>query len=412
MAWNLVKPMKQRVRFVLEVKRMLHSVVEVCQMFGISRKTGYKWLDRYRVQGLQGLRQRTCRPHRMPSRTPTHWVRRILSLRRKYPRWGPKKLRALLRRRMRRSQALPARSTIGLILQRAKLSAPRRSRRERTTVSGPPLRVAQRPNELWAVDYKGRFRTADGRWCEPLTVSDVASRYVLAVQALPDQRWERAQKVFRKLFRQRGLPDCIRCDNGGPFASTGAGGLSRLSVWWRQLGIELEWITPGHPEQNGVHERMHLTLKQDTASPPAANRRAQRLQFGRWQREFNQQRPHEALGDRRPSEVYERSRRRYPKRLVVMHYPAPYEVRRVRSNGEIKWRGRRRFVGDALEGMRIGLKEAGRGRHEVYFGSVLLGDLRERDAGGLRSVVTRPALGRAKFFHSPLGGNGKGNNKV
>jgi putative transposase len=403
MAWNLVKPMKQRVGFVLEVKRMLLPVAEVCRMFGISRKTGYKWLARYHAQGLQGLRQRSCRPHRTPLRTPTHWVRRILALRRQHRRWGPKKLRALLLRRMRGPQLLPARSTIGLILQRAGLSAPRRSRRGRTGLTGAVLRVAQRPNEVWAVDYKGRFRTADGRWCEPLTVSDVASRYVLAVQGLPDQRWERAQKVFRKLFQQRGLPDCIRCDNGGPFASTGAGGLSRLSVWWRQLGIEVELITPGHPEQNGVHERMHLTLKQDTASPPAANRRAQRLRFGRWQREFNQQRPHEALGDRTPGELYERSRRRYPKRLAIVRYPAEYAVRRVRSNGEIKWCGRRRFVGDALERMRIGLKEVGRGRHEVYFGSVLLGYLRKTDAGGLHAVVTRPASGRAKFF-SPLGG--------
>jgi hypothetical protein len=245
-----------------------------------------------------------------------------------------------------------------------------------------------------------------------LTVSDVASRYVLAVQALPDQRWERAQKVFRKLFRQRGLPDCIRCDNGGPFASTGAGGLSRLSVWWRQLGIEVEVICPGHPEQNGVHERMHLTLKQDTASPPAADRRTQQVRFDRWQREFNQQRPHEALADRMPAELYERSRRRYPKRWASVSYPAEYAVRRVRSNGEIKWRGRRRFVGEALEGVRVGLQEVGRGRYQVYFGSVLLGELRETDAGGLRAVVTRPASGRAQYCPSPLGGRGKGNNKV
>ena len=249
-----------------------------------------------------------------------------------------------------------------------------------------------------------------GSLCEPLTVSDVASRYVLAVRGLPDQSVERTQKAFRKLFRERGLPECIRCDNGGPFASTGAGGLSRLSVWWQQLGIAVEWITPGHPEQNGVHERMHRTLKAETASPPARHMRAQQRRFDPWRRRFNQERPHEALSMQVPAQHYRRSGRRYPGRLPVVRYPGAYAVRRVRSNGEIKWQGRKQFLGDALIGMRVGVKSMSSERHKVYFGLVLLGELHDHGTRGFHPVVTRPSS-NGEIFSSPLGGR-KGRKKV
>src|ERR1051325_4830493 len=266
-AWLRVDPMEQRVQFVHEVKQQIESISCLCRKFGISRKTGYKWLHRYRLHGWKGLHELSRRPRRCPHRTNAAWVRRIRKLRHKYPHWGWKKLRVMLQRRARRPHTVPARSTIWQIMRRQGQSVRSKRRRGRTVLRGVPLREAGQANQVWAVDFKGRFRTRDGRWCEPLTVSDVASRYVLAVRALPDQSVERTQKAFRKLFRERGLPECIRCDNGGPFASTGAGGLSRLSVWWQRLGISVEWITPGHPEQNGVHERMHRTLKEETASP-------------------------------------------------------------------------------------------------------------------------------------------------
>jgi transposase InsO family protein len=330
-------------------------------------------------------------------------VQRIVQLRSQYPHWGAKKLRALLQRQTPRSAAVPACSTIWTIVRRQGLSQPTKRRRGRTVLLGAPLRVPRHANEVWAVDFKGRFRTLDGGWCEPLTVSDVASRYVLAVHGLPNQRVELARRSFAKLFAQRGLPERIRCDNGGPFASTGAGGWSRLSVWWKRLGIEVEWITPGHPEQNGVHERMHRTLKQETASPSAANRRAQQRRFDQWRQQFNRERPHEALGMQVPAQHYRPSPHRYPKRLPVVSYPAEYALRRVRSNGQIKWCGRKHYLGEALVGMTVAIKPVSDGNHEVYFGLALLGQLRHNGTRDFHPVITRPRLNCQKVS-SPLGG--------
>jgi putative transposase len=411
MAWLKVDPMEQRVQFVLKANQQSESMAALCRQFGISRKTGYKWRHRFRTHGLHGLCDQSRRPHHCPRQTSAVWVRRIVELRYKYPHWGAKKLRVLLQRQRRQSPAVPARSTIWKIVRRQGLSEPAPRRRGRTVLVGAPLRVARRANEVWAVDFKGRFRTRDGRWCEPLTVSDVASRYVLAVHALPDQRVGPTQRSFAKLFARRGLPECIRCDNGGPFASIGAGGWSRLSAWWKQLGFEVEWITPGHPEQNGVHERMHRTLKQETASPPAANRRAQQRRFDQWQRRFNAERPHEALRMHVPAQHYQRSRRGYPKRLPAMSYPAEYTVRRVRSNGQIKWCGRKHFLGEALVGMPVGIKSIGVGRHEVYFGLALLGELRDNASRGFHPVITRPRAS-CRTVSSPLGGRREQTMKV
>jgi len=411
MAWLKVDPMEQRVQFVLKAKQKIESMAALCRQFGISRKTGYKWRHRFRTHGLAGLRDAPRRPHRCPRQTSAVWVRRIVQLHCQYPHWGSKKLRVLLQRRTRRSQTVPARSTIWRIVRRQGLSEPSKRRRGRTMLVGAPLRVARQANEVWAVDFKGRFRTRDGRWCEPLTVSDVASRYVLAVHALLTQRVGPTQRAFAKLFARRGLPDCIRCDNGGPFASIGAGGLSRLSAWWKQLGIEVEWITPGHPEQNGVHERMHRTLKQETASPPAASRRAQQRRFDQWRHQFNRQRPHEALGMQVPAQHYRRSRRRYPKRLPVVSYPAEYARRRVRSNGQIKWCGRKHFLGEALIGMTVGIKSVRVGCQEVYFGLALLGELRDNGIREFHPVITRPRA-NCGTASSPLGGRKEPTKKV
>ncbi len=389
MAWKKVLPMEERVRFVLEVEKGELPIAELCRRFGVSRKTGYKWIRRYEAKGLEGVRERSRQPLRCPHRTGQEWEERIIYERLKHPRWGPKKIREILNRKGWAGK-VPASSTIGGILSRADLVKPRKRRRHRRPSFKGPLREARYPNHIWAVDYKGWFRTRDGERCEPLTVSDVYSRYVLEVKGLVDQSYERAWKVFDDLFGTYGLPEVIRSDNGGPFASTGAGGLSRLSVWWVLLGINLELIAPGHPEQNGVHERMHLTLKEETCKPPAGNRRAQQRRFNRWRREFNEERPHEALDMQTPSQRYRRSSRHYDGKLKQPTYPEGYEIRRVRSNGEIKWKGRKRFIGEALKGTLVGVKSVEEDWNQVYFGSILLGDLHESDTGGLRSSISLP----------------------
>jgi hypothetical protein len=243
---------------------------------------------------------------------------------------------------------------------------------------------------VWAVDYKGWFRTGDGQRCDPLTVSDLYSRYVLGLKALPNQAYSAARDVFEYLFSHHGLPEVIRSDNGSPFASTGAGGLSRLSVWWILLGIKLELIAPGHPEQNASHERMHLTLKQEACCPASANHRAQQRRFNKWRKEFNEQRPHEALQMKKPAQMYHRSDVTYLKNLIEPSYPPGYQVRRIRTSGEIKWCGRKRFIGEALKGVPVGIKRIDKNHSRVYFCSILLGDLHDADSRGLRPSVYVP----------------------
>jgi transposase InsO family protein len=389
MAWKMVLPMVERIKFVLAVDQGDHSIAELCRQYGISRKTGYKWIARYHTDGLQGLRERSRRPLSCPHKTTQQWEERIIQQRLKHPRWGPKKIRVILQ-----EQGLPgpvpAASTIGGILDRAGLVKPRKSSRRRNNSLRGPLTQAQRPNQVWAVDYKGWFRLGDGQRCDPLTVSDLYSRYVLGITAVPNQGYTAARAVFERLFSHYGLPEIIRSDNGSPFASTGAGGLSRLSVWWILLGIKLELIAPGHPEQNGSHERMHLTLKQEACQPASANNRAQQRRFNKWRKEFNEQRPHEALQMKKPAQMYYRSARTYPKNLNEPSYSPSCQIRRVRSNGEIKWCGRKRFIGEALKGASVGVKRVDNERSQVYFGSILLGDLHDADSGGLRPTVYIP----------------------
>lgn len=389
MAWREVLPMDERVRFVLEVERGDLPVAEICRLYGISRKTGYKWIGRYLAEGLEGLRERSRRPLHCPHETSEAWQHRIIQARLKHPRWGPKKLRVLLEEQGG-SEPIPAVATIGNIISRAGLVKSPKKPRQANPRWQEALTEAVEPNHVWAVDYKGWFRTRDGQRCDPLTASDLCSRFVLDVRGLPDQSYLWARRAFEELFREYGLPEIIRSDNGGPFASTGPGHLSRLSIWWMLLGIRVELISPGRPEENGIHERMHLTLKQEACRPPSANRRAQQRRFNQWRRQFNEQRPHEALGMKRPIERYRVSERRYPRPLVEPTYPEGYQLRRVRSNGEIKWCGRKRFVGTVFKGVPVGVKRVDPGRSRVYFGSILLGDLHDADSGGLRPTVSLP----------------------
>jgi len=373
----------------MQVEEAERSFKSLCASFGISRKTGYKWWGRFCEQGLEGLRERRSRPRTSPHKSARKWGQRAVELRMRYPWWGAKKIRAKLKAR-HGQEHLPAASTIGAMLSAAGLVRSRRGRKKSgPQIERPALSQASAANQVWAVDFKGWFRTGDGRRCDPLTVSDLFSRYILCCRALCAQSTERAKAVFKGLFKQYGLPQRIRVDNGAPFGSRGAGGLSRLSVWWLRLGMEVEFIAPGHPEQNGSHERMHRTLKAESAQPPARSARKQQRRFDQWRRHFNMERPHEALGQQVPARRYERSSRVYSGVEPQPQYPSGYAVRRVRSNGQIKWKGRLRFVGEAFVGQRVGLRESEPGRAEVYFMQRLLGTLHEAEAdfGGLRPTA-------------------------
>ena len=362
--------MDQRVAFIADWLRAEWTMTDLSARYQISRKTGYKWVERYEADPGQGLAER--------SRAPTHHGRAmadevrvaVLALRRAHPHWGPKKLRAVLVKRAPKGQ-WPAPSTLGDLLHREGLSQPRR--RVRTIVPlTQPLAAAQAPNDVWTTDFKGWFRTTDQVRCDPLTLVDACSRYVLCCRIVPPS--ERGVRPwFERTFRTYGLPRAMRSDNGSPFATTGAARLSHLAVWWLKLGIQLDRIDPGHPEQNGRHERFHLTLQQETTSPPAATARAQQRRFDRMRRVFNTDRPHEALGQQPPASVYVASPRPYPARLEDPWYDATHQVRRVKANGQIRWQGDMIFVSEAVRGELIGLAETEQGDWTARFMHVELG---------------------------------------
>lgn len=352
-------------------------MIELCERFGISRQTGYKWLARFRDEGPVGLLEQSRRPKSCPHQTSQAVVDAILEARDHNPRWGAKKLLAILRKRYP-DRSWPARCTVCDILKREGCIAPRR-RRRRPGHPGKPLTPMTAPNEIWTADFKGQFRTGDGQYCYPLTVADGFSRYILGCQGLLSPSLKGTQAVFRQLFGEFGLPRIIRTDNGAPFATCAIRRLSRLSIWWIRLGIYPELIEPSHPEQNGRHERMHRTLKAETTRPPAPTCRAQQRRFDRFLDEFNNERPHEALGQQTPATVYQPSSRRLPKRLPQIEYPLHYEIRRVSRNGGIRWNSRWVNVGTVLEEQYIGLEEIDNGLWEVYFGPLKIGRLDEQD---------------------------------
>ncbi len=387
MSWKELSGVVRRLQFVKLALQAQQSVSQLCRRFGMSRKSGYKWLARFEREGPRGLRDRTCRPRRSPRRTAPEWLSRIRRLRRRYRSWGSRKLAARLRREYP-GQAVPGVRTIGKWLRRLKLS--RRARRR--PPRGPQLKrrgltVAQRSNQVWTVDFKGWFRTGDGQRVEPLTARDAFSRYGLASRLLREQSWVRCKQVFLRLFRENGYPAVIRTDNGKPFGSSGPAGLTRLSAWWTALGIRVEFIAPGHPEQNGSHEQMHRVLKAETTHPPSCHLRAQQRRTHRWLQTYNRVRPHEALGQRAPAEVYRPQPE--PTRRSELSYPKDWAIRRVRRSGQIKWRGRLRFVGEAFVGYPVGLKRQSSGRHKVYFARLLIGELWEADPGGIRPAQYR-----------------------
>ncbi|WP_043247418.1 integrase core domain-containing protein [Pseudomonas tohonis] len=376
MPWRELKPMDEKVLFIADYLRQVSSFSGLCEHFGISRKTGYKWVERYKQAGMQGLAEQSRKRHEQ-ERTPYVIREYILDLRRRSEvELGPKKIQALVERRYPGQS--PSRTTIYTILKLEGLIAPRRVRR-RVPSYPKPLKTTHEPNELWSADYKGQFLTQDGKWCYPLTVMDHASRYLLACEGMAGTRLEETKAAFERLFRCHGLPLRLRTDNGTPFASTGRTGLTQLSIWWLRLGIIPERIAPGRPEQNGRHERMHRTLKRAVTQPVAAHMAEQQQRFDEFIQNYNQQRPHEALKQQTPSQCYKESPRTYPEQLPELTYPGHVEVYRADCNGILNRRGLRIYVGHLLKHEQIGLEQIGEELWAVHFGPVVIGRVDEQE---------------------------------
>jgi len=361
-------------RFVTEWQSGCWTMTELCADYQVSRKTGYKWADRYERSGPSGLHDRSRRPHASPLATDPELVDRLVALRRRHPRWGAKKLLVVAARRDPQAD-WPSRTTVCDLLKARGLVSPRR-RPDRPAAS-PPAPIT-RINEVWTTDFKGEFLTGDGVYCYPLTLRDGFSRFVLRCDALAGHTYDATRRRFERAFAEYGLPDRMRSDNGGPFASTGLARLSRLSVWWMRLGIVPERIALGHPEQNGSHEQFHSVLKAATTRPPAPNARAQQRRFDRFCFEYNHERPHEALADDVPASRYQPSARPMPRRLLPLEYPGHLELRRVSTIGQISWRNALIFVSEALAGEDVGLEEVDDGLWTIRFASVVLGRFDER----------------------------------
>ena len=381
MPWQNLTPMEEINRFVVLAQSGRFSVTELCEQFGISRKTGYKYLERYAAHGLAGLTPRSHRPHHCPQRTEEAMAALILAERRLHRTWGPKKLHMVLERK-HGVESPPACSTIAGILRRHGLSVRRRRRPGAFAAGNDGLTVPTQPNHVWTVDFKGWFLLGDGQRCDPLTVCDRYSRYLLACDALPNQQYKGTLHAFRALMRHHGRPEIIRCDLGPPFASLGLGRFSSLSLWWLEQGIDVEFMHPASPQENGSHERMHRDLKAEAIKPPSANLAAQQRRFGRWQHTYNYDRPHEALDQRTPAEFYQPSARRLGENDRPLVYPADQEVKIVSASGHLAHGGRNYHVGEAFAGKRVGLKLAADERTEVHFANVHLGHLAFDAEGG------------------------------
>jgi putative transposase len=376
MPWQELSPMDLRMRFVTEWQAGCWTMTELCADYGISRKTGYKWVGRYETGGPRGLHDLSRRPHHSPTATAAEVVAALVALRTRHPHWGAKKLLAVAAQRDRHG-AWPSRSTVCGLLKARGWVKPQRRRGSAVPVPSA-LTPFTRPNAVWTTDFKGEFRTGDGVYCYPLTLRDGFSRFVLRCDALLGRTTVATRRRFERAFAEYGLPERIRSDNGGPFASPGLGGLSQLSVWWMRLGILPERIAPGHPEQNGSHEQFHAVLKAETARPPAATAAAQQRRFVRFRAEYNHDRPHEALHDQPPARWYEPSRRSLPTRLPPLEYPGHMEVRLVSSNGCVSWDGAPLFVATGLAREYVAFEEVDDGLWTLRFASVAIARYDER----------------------------------
>jgi putative transposase len=379
MPWSETNRMEQRARFVLDALKGHFTMSELCYRYGVSRKTGYKWIARYHGEGAVGCSDRLRSPRNHPNKTRALIVKKIVLARKKHPGWGPRTLHAYLCREYPEIP-WPCPSTIGEILKRHGLVRKRRRRAVRPSWGVRRIR-ADRPNRVWTADFKGQFRLGNGSLCYPLTVADAYSRYLLVCRALESTAVKPARRVFEEAFREYGLPDVIHTDNGVPFCfPSSLLYLSTLSVWFLKLGIELERSRPGKPQDNGSHERMHRTLKEEVTHPPRRSLAAQQRALNRFRQVYNEERPHHALGLETPARHYAPSARPYPDVVPDLVYPAHFEVRWVSKIGVVNWKKKRIFVSTALRNEPLGFEHLADDLWSVFFGNVLLGRVRESEA--------------------------------
>lgn len=376
MPWKETSPMNEKMHFVSDVLREFETITDLCMQYDISRKTAYKWIDRYMERGPGGLEEISRKPRHSPNETDPEIIEAFLELRHRHPTWGGKKLLEIVHRR-HDSWDLPARATVQDILKRSGMVPIRRFRR-RIGHPGKPTSSILAPNDVWSADFKGQFKTRDGVYCFPLTVTDNFSRYLLGCQGLHSTAVSGAKPVFTRLFQEFGLPIRIRTDNGVPFATNSLARLSSLSAWWIRLGVLPELIEPGKPQQNGRHERMHRTLKAETTRPPAGSLGAQQRKFNTFREEFNNERPHEALDQQTPASRYSPSPRPMPDKTPPLVYPDRFEVRYVSGNGAIRWNSDWVQVSTVCSGEYIGFEEIDDGVWNVFFGPLKLGRFHER----------------------------------
>jgi transposase InsO family protein len=379
---------EERIAMFRDYETGAFAVTDLCRRYEVSRETFYVWKRRRDAGNEWWFEERSRAPEHCPQATPQAQVAQIVAMRKRFPRFGARKVLSKLVEE-RPQVDWPAASTIGDILKREGLIVAR-DRRRRPVPMGEIVAGASEPNGEWSIDFKGWFRTRDGERCDPLTVEDTASRYLVETRIV-EPTWAGVRLALERVFAEVGLPEAIRSDNGSPFGSTGAGGLSSLSVWWLKLGIAPRYIPPSSPQDNGRHERMHRTLKEETARPPAATAREQQARFDTFRRHYNEERPHEALGQTPPAKHWRAPSRQLPRRLEEPWYDADHEVRRVRPPGTIKWRGEQVFIGEALAGELVGLAELEKGAHIVRFCGRDLGVV-GRDLRFLRFAPPRARL--------------------
>ncbi|HET9684615.1 MAG TPA: IS481 family transposase [Gemmatimonadaceae bacterium] len=370
--------MDQRLDFVREAMTNRFTMVELCERYGVSRRIGYKWLARFAADGRRGLADRSRRPHTCPTAVRSVLAELLCEFRRLHPDWGARKLLRVLRDRHPEIEDWPAASTAADLLARRGLVRRRRRRHPHQHPGVVPIATTA-PNDLWTADFKGQFRTGNGRYCYPLTIADQHTRFLLSCHGLLSTETVLARPVFERTFREYGLPRAIRTDNGVPFATQAIHGLSHLNVWWMRLGIVHQRIHPGQPQENGAHERMHRTMKRRAIKPVQRTCAGQQRQFDAFQLEYNTERPHEALGQETPASRYAASARAYPARLPVPEYPGHFVVKHVTDAGTFRFQQHLLYIANALVDQWIGLEETDDGVWSIYFNTVLLATLDERD---------------------------------